>query len=185
MLNDSFKTSAVLKTKNVFIYDIPESVLVAAANTKFLTLYNGSTSDIRILSIKQWMSIVTAVTGVATQWELYRTTADSGTGGTTYTPWSPDPSAPEIIDGIVCRLKPSGGTITLGTKLRTYYMHSEETNAGTIIVTQMGGLEILPPLLSLPCSETGIIIPQNTGICVVQVTNTAAGNTGFCITIGY
>lgn len=164
-------------SRPLYFYDIPAQVHVAAANTVHWDLFNADASLlVRVLSIRQRPHITTAVTGVAFDWTLARTTA-VGTGGSAQTAWLPDTSQAALDAGITCRSKPTGGA-TAGTTLRSYTVHSEETNAGTIILASLGGLELVPPGLG----ESGILLRQNQGLRCVQVTSSAAGNTGWLIT---
>ena len=171
-------TGHLVGSKPVYVIDIPEQVHVAAANTVHWDLFNAAASPVvRVLSIKQRPSIVTAVTGVAFSWLLERTTA-VGTGGTTLTPWLPDTSQTALDANITSRSKPTGGA-TQSTDLRTYTQHSEETNAGSIMVASLDGIELVP--MWLQDSGVGIVLRQNQGLRCVQVTNSVAGNTAWVI----
>jgi hypothetical protein len=168
----------IVGTKPIFVVNIPEQVMVAAASTVHWDLFNAdATAVIRVLSIKQRSSIVTAVTGIACNWKLARTTA-VGTGGSTLTP-SPLDTANTALDAdVTCRSKPTGGA-TAGTNLLDFSMHSEETNAGNYqIVTQLG-VELVP--LQAITDGSGIVLRQNQGLRVEQTTNSAAGNFGWVI----
>lgn len=160
---------------------IPSQVHVAGANTVHWDLFNADAALIvRVRSILQIPNITTAVTGVVFDWLLERTTA-VGTGGTAITPWLPDLSQTALDVDITCRSKPTGGA-TAGVDLRNYSLSSEETNAGTIQIASAGGLELIPaPLLPLN-NGPGLVLRQNQGLRCVQVTNSAAGNTGWLIT---
>lgn len=163
-----------------YVINIPSQVHVAAANTVHWDLFNAdATLIVRVLSIRQLPKITTAVTGVAFDWLLERTTA-VGTGGSTITPWLPDTTQTALDADITCRSKPTGGA-TQSTDLRNYTIHSEETNAGTIILASLGGLELVPPCLTPPFSDHGIILRQDQGLRCVQVTNSNAGNSGWII----
>jgi hypothetical protein len=153
---------------------IPSQVHVAVANTVHWDLFNADAALIvRVCSIRQIPNITTAVTGIVFDWLLERTTA-VGTGGTAITPWPSDTS--ESLDAdITCRSKPTGGA-TQSTDLFNYSLSSEETNAGTIQIASQGGLELIRP------GSGGIILRQNQGLRCVQVTSSAAGNTGWLIT---
>lgn len=166
----------IVGSRPLYFFDIPSQVHVAAANTVHWDLFNADPSLlVRVLTIRQRPNITTAVTGVAFDWKLARTTA-AGTGGTSQTAWLPNTSQTALDADITCRSKPTGGA-TEGTVLRNYTVHSEETNAGTIIIASMGGLELLP----LNLGENGVLLGQNQGLRCVQVTNSAAGNTGWLI----
>ena len=94
-----------------------------------------------MLSIRQKPDIVTAVTGVATNWTFQRTSA-VGTGGSAQTAWLADTTQTALDADITCRSKPTGGA-TVGTQLEAYTIHSEETNAGTIAIASAGGRELV------------------------------------------
>jgi hypothetical protein len=172
----------ILGSKPEYIYLIPSQVHVAAANAVHWDLFNAdATVVVRVLSILQIPNITTAVTGIVFDWLLERTTA-VGTGGSTITAWQADLNDPALDADITCRSKPTGGA-TASTDLRNYSLSSEETNTGTIIIASQGGLELVPrPLLAGEGGE-GIVLRQNQGLRCVQVTNSAAGNTGWLITI--
>lgn len=170
-------TGHLLGSKPVYVFDLPSAVHVAVANTVFWDLFNADASlVVRVMSIKHKPDIITAVTGVAFSWLLERTTA-VGTGGTAQTAWLPDTGQTALDADITMRLKPSGGA-TQSTDLVNYQIHSEETNAGTIVLAALGGLELVPEALRLPYGR-GIRLGQNQGLRLVQVTNSAAGNSGF------
>jgi hypothetical protein len=163
-----------------YYIDIPLQVHVAAAKTIHWDLFNADASlVVRVLTIRQIPGIVTTVSGVATTWTLNRTTA-VGTGGTALTPWLPDTNETALDADITARSKPTGGA-TEETLLRSYTIHSEESNAGTIIIASMGGLELLPqPLLAAQGSQ-GLVLRQNQGLSVSQTVSSAAGWTGWLI----
>lgn len=175
----------ILGTKPTYMFLIPSQVHVAAANTVHWDLFNAdATAIVRVLSIRQIPNITTAVTGVVFDWLLERTTA-VGTGGSTITPWLPDLSQAALDADITCRSKPTGGA-TQSTDLFNYSIHSEETNAATIQIASQGGLELIPAALqpvNVGGGTGGIILRQNQGLRCVQVTNSAAGNTGWLIQI--
>jgi hypothetical protein len=166
----------LVDSRPMYFYDIPSQVHVAVANTVHWDIFNADASLlVRVRTIRQRPNITTAVTGIAFDWTLTRTTA-VGTGGSAQTAWLPDTSQTALDADITCRSKPTGGA-TGSTTLRSYTVHSEETNAGTIIIASMGGLELLP----ITDGEKGILLRQNQGLRCVQVTNSAAGNTGWLI----
>lgn len=168
-------------SKARYVAMIPSQVHVAAANSVHWDLFNADAALIvRVLSILQIPNITTAVTGVVFDWLLERTTA-VGTGGSTITPWLPDLNQAALDADITCRSKPTGGA-TQSTDLRNYSISSEETNAATIQIASQGGLELIPPIMQPYNRDNGIVLRQNQGIRCVQVTNSAAGNTGWLIT---
>ena len=172
----------IVGTKDIFLYNIPSQVHVAGANTVHWDLFNASaTKLVRVLSIRQIPNITTAVVGVVFDWYLGRTTA-IGTAGTAQTAWLPDLSQTALPAGITCRSKPTGGA-DAGVTLLNYSISSEETNAATIQVASWGGLELVPPSLTDigMLKPRGILLRENQGIRIVQVTNSAAGNTGWFI----
>lgn len=171
----------ILGSKPFYWFDIPEQVHVAAASTIHWDLFNADAALlVRVLSIRQRPSITTAVTGVAFAWTFQRTTA-VGTGGSALTAILADTSQGALDADITCRSKPTGGA-TPGTALRSYSVHSEETNAGVIAIATAGGLELVPPIILPPnYTDRGILLRQNQGLSVTQATNSAAGNTGWQI----
>lgn len=173
-------TGHLIGSKPVFCAMIPSQVHVAAANTVHWDLFNADAAlVVRVLSIRQIPNITTAVTGVVFDWLLERTTA-VGTGGTTITPWLADLSQTALDADITCRSKPTGGA-TQSTDLFNYSLSSEETNAATIQVASRGGLELVPASLLPINNGPGIVLRQNQGLRCVQVTSSAAGNTGWII----
>lgn len=168
----------ILGSRDVYFFAIPEQIHVAAAETVHWDMWNGDAAKlVRVVSILQIPSITTAVTGAVSAWRLTRTTA-IGTGGSAQTAWLPDLSQTAMDADVTCRSKPTGGA-TAGTILRYYALHGEETNAATIMVASLGGLELVPPVLAK--SEHGILLRPSQGIRVSQNTSTAGGNTGWLI----
>lgn len=175
-------TGHIVGSKDIFLYNIASQVHVAGANTVHWDLFNASTTKlVRVLSIRQIPNVTTAVVGVVFDWYLGRTSA-VGTGGTPQTALLADLSQSALDAGVTCRIKPTGGA-TAGNTLFNYSLSSEETNAATIQVASQGGLELVPPpLIDVgQIKARGILLRQNQGIRVVQVTNSAAGNTGWLI----
>ena len=168
-------------SKAQYVASIPSQVHVAAANTVHWDLFNADAAlVVRVISILQIPNVTTAVTGVVFDWLLERTTA-VGTGGTTITPWQVDSNDAALDADITCRSKPTGGA-TQSTDLRNYSISSEETTAATIHLASIGGLELVPASLWPVNLGKGIVLRQNQGLRCVQVTNSAAGNTGWLIT---
>jgi hypothetical protein len=104
-----------------------------------------------------------------------------GPGASTLPAVLGDTSRTGLDADVTCRSKPTGGA-TAGTALRSYSVHSEETNAGVIAIATAGGLELVPSIFS-PWSyaERGILLRQNQGLSVTQTTSSSAGNTGWQI----
>lgn len=174
----------IIGSKDTYVISIASTVHVAVVNTVMWDLFNADPSLlVRVVSIKQKPNITTAVTGVAFDFELQRTTA-VGTGGTAQTAWLPDTNQTALDADITCRLKPTGGA-TGSTVLNRYTINSEETNAGTIILASMGGLELVPQTITGALTggiQHGVLLRQNQGLRCVQVTSSIQGNTGWDIT---
>lgn len=175
------ETGHILGSKDTYYFMIPSTVHVNSASTVMWDLFNADAALlVRVTSILQIPNITTAVTGVVFDWLLERTSA-VGTGGTAQTAWLPDLSQTALDADITCRLKPTGGA-TQSTDLRNYSLSSEETNAATIMVASLGGLELVPPgLRDIAPGGHGILLRQNQGIRCVQITASLAGNTGWLI----
>jgi hypothetical protein len=170
----------LLGSKPTYMWLIPSQVHVAAANTVHWDMFNAhATLVVRVISIRQIPNITTGVTGVVFDWLLERTTA-VGTGGAVLTAWLPDLSQTALDAAITARSKPTGGA-TAGIDLFNYSLHSEETNTTTVDIAAKGGLELVPQALLPLNNGAGIVLRQNQGIRCVQVTNSAAGNTGWLI----
>jgi hypothetical protein len=171
----------LIGSKDTYFFRIANQVHVAAASTIHWDLFNAhATLLVRICSIKQIPDTTTAVTGVATNWQLQRTTA-VGTGGAAQTAWLPDLSQTALNASVTARSKPTGGA-TASTVLSAYSINSEETNAASGVIAAVGGLEIVPEIIrNLGGISHGILLRQNQGISITQTTNSAAGNTGWLI----
>ncbi len=170
-------------SKAAYFYNLPSQVHVAVASTVHWDFFNADPALlVRVMSILQLPNVVTAVTGVGFAWSLGRTTA-VGTGGTPLTAWLPDLSQTALDADITCRSKPTGGA-TPGVILRNYDLWSEETNASAQMFAAMsaGGVcDLVPFLLRTTTCQNGILLRQNQGLRCVQITNSAAGNTGWLI----
>ena len=170
----------ILGSRDTYAYNIPSQVHVASANTIHWDMFNAHASLlVRVVSVRQIPDIVTVVTGVAFAWKLARTTA-VGTGWSALTAWLPDLSQTALDVNITARSKPTGGA-TEGVILRNYNLHSDETNTGSMIIASMGGLALVPQAIAPPNNELGILLRQNQGLRCVQITSSAAGNTGWLI----
>lgn len=179
------KTGHIVGSRPVYFFRVAEQVHVAAASTIHWDLFNAdATLKVRVISIKQLPGIITAVTGVATNWTFQRTTS-VGTGGSALTAWLPDTATPQTaldVD-ITCRSKPTGGAAA-GTQLSAYTIHSEETNAASQMMHMMmlgAQADIIPDALRTPGDEFGIYLGANQGLSITQTTNSSAGNTGWLI----
>ncbi len=170
-------------SKDQYYFRIPSQVHVAVANTVHWDLWNGDASLIvRVTSIIQIPNVTTAVTGVVFDWELMRTTT-IGTGGSAITPWLPDLSQTVADVDVTCRSKPTGGAAA-STVLRSYSISSEETSAATQMFSTLSSASLtnlVPAELAPPNSWHGIVLRPSQGLRCVQVTSSAAGNTGWLI----
>lgn len=161
----------------IYAYNIPSQVHVAVANTVHWDMFNADAALIvRVLSIRQIPNVTTAVTGVVFDWKLSRSTS-VGTGGVSQAAWLADTNDTALDVDITARSKPTGGAAE-GTILFNYSISSEETTAATIDLASKGGLELVPPSLLM---SKGIVLRQNQGLRVTQITNSSAGNTGWLI----
>jgi hypothetical protein len=142
------------------------------ANLVFWDLWNGGERPITVSSLMAIKDGVTAVSGViSVQLFLTRTTA-VGTGGTEDTNDGTSLTACTISKlqqkalpaDISARLTPTGGA-TAGAVICERHLFSEETNA-----TNYEGLEFLPSLL---------VVPEGTGIRIVQGATASVGKIGF------
>ena len=171
-------TEHIVGSKPIYGLLIPSQVHVNSANTVHWDLFNADASLIvRVLSILQKPNITTAVTGIVFDWLLERTTS-VGTSGSALTPYETDTGGTDLDADVTARSKPTGGAAA-STDLASYSLSSEETNAGTIDVASKGGLELVAPFLQR--EDRGIVLRQNQGLRCVQVTASAAGNTGWLI----
>lgn len=177
------KSGVMIGAKNQYFFRIPSQVHVAVANTVHWDLFNGDASLlVRITSIIQIPNVTTAVTGVVFDWELMRTTS-VGTGGSALTAWLPDLNQTALDADITCRSKPTGGAAA-STVLKSYSINSEETTVATQLFSTLsaaGLTNLVPAELSPPNSWNGILLRPGQGLRCVQVTNSAAGNTGWLI----
>lgn len=155
------------------------------ANKVFFDLFNatGSGKTLQVLSVTPVMSGAVAVTGVvAVDLFLTRTSA-VGTGGTAAsadgssltaaTISKMNPAEAALPAGVTARLTPTGGA-TAGAVIAGESLFSEETNAGTYLSTLA---DFVRRMLG-PAGQS-LIVPENTGIRVVQGSVASVGNVGF------
>jgi hypothetical protein len=153
------------------------------ASKVFLDLFNatGSGNTLRILSAFAYPDLDTAVVGtLGIELHLTRTTA-VGTGGTAATLEGTSLTAPAISKmdpamaalnaNITSRAAPTGGA-TAGALLGTRYLFTEETNAGAAVGAALG-------VTFVGNVGANLLVPQNTGLRVVQGTVASVGNIGF------
>ena len=149
-------------------YYFQSSYAVLAQNKVFFELFNATGSGKKIsLGPVYFQKNFAAVTGVPFQMDLYKTTA-VGTGGTTLTVYRADNQAPAFPAQITARHAPTGGA-TAGNPIRSMFYHSEETNQAASFQ------EALPSWFTLWHSPALIIIGENEGIALKQITATTAG----------
>jgi hypothetical protein len=148
------------------------------ASLVYFDLFNatGSNRELLVHSVKPIVSGAVAVTGVVSvDLHLTRTTT-VGTGGTAATNGGTaidaatftvlDPSTPVVPATVTARLTPGGGAAA-GALLGYTNLFSEETNAGTYLEKQL-----------VP-ENRAIVVPQNSGLRVVQGVVASVGNVGF------
>jgi hypothetical protein len=142
------------------------------ASKVFFDLWNGSERAITVSSLKAIKDGSVAITGtLAVKLHLTRTSAE-GSGGTAATADGTSLTAATISklqryalpDGITARLTPSGGA-TAGAVICERQVFAEETTG-----VNYEPVEFLP---------SGLIVPEGTGIRVVQGAIAATGNIGF------
>lgn len=155
------------------------------ASKVYFDLFNatGSGKTLRVLSIVPVVSGEVAVTGViAVDLFLTRTSA-IGTGGTAATADGAvltaatiskmDPANAALPAGVTARLTPAGGA-TAGAVISQESVFTEETNAATYQSTLFDFIRRIAGV-GAPC----LIVPENTGIRVVQGAVAGVGNIGF------
>lgn len=153
------------------------------ASKVFLDLFNatGSGFTLQVLSVHGFVDLDTAVTGtVGIELHLTRTTA-VGTGGTAATLEGTSVTAPNIAKmdpalaalnaNITARAAPAGGA-TAGAVLGSRYVFTEETNAGAAVAAALG-------VQFVRNNGSDLLVPQNTGLRVVQGSVASVGNIGF------
>ena len=143
----------------------------------------GSAFDVKVHWCAPIVSGAVAVVGVVgVDLFLTRTTA-VGTGGTAATYEGTDPTActfsaqdnsQPMSKSITARLTPTGGA-TAGAVLDFASVFTEETNSATY--TPAANMARCPGLPEIPA----IIVPQGTGLRVVQGSVASVGNIGFQI----
>ena len=165
------------------IYKLFVPKQAVGANLVYFDLFNASGSGY-LMYVERVLPIVSgavAVVGtVAVDLLLTRTTA-VGTGGTAATSDGTSTTACTISgvgygqgvvpNGVTARITPSGGA-TAGAVLSWVSVFTEETNAATYMGT-------LNELWKRSDDHPAIIVPDGTGIRVVQGAVASVGNIGF------
>jgi hypothetical protein len=154
------------------------------ANLVYFDLFNasGSAMDLELYSVAPVVSGEDAVTGIlGVDLFLTRTTA-VGTAGTAATRSGSSLTAATFThrDGsqplhgsITARLTPTGGA-TAGAVISWTCVFTEETNGGSYTPSR----DLVGRDIGLP----GIVVPENSGIRVVQGDVASVGNIGFNVT---
>lgn len=157
----------------------------AGANKVYFDLFNasGSGKTLRLKSVEVVKNGSTAVTGTVTVQLFLTRTSAIGTGGTAAVREGTalnaislnkmNPANADLPAGVTARTAPTGGA-TAGAVVAEVHVHPEETNAASYD---------LPDFLSPECwTIQPLIVPENTGVRVVQGTVASVGNIGFNIT---
>lgn len=175
---------ANLGASNMFRLTVPSGAV--AANKVWFDLFNatGSGSSLRVTSVAAYVDNDTAVTGtLGVELMLTRTTA-VGTGGTAATTEGTsttaatiskfDPAMAALSGSITARSAPTGGA-TAGAVLARRWVFTEETNAASALAGLLGAQLVRP-------EGADVIVPENTGLRVVQGTVASVGNIAFEVT---
>lgn len=172
---------ASLGLSNAFRLTVPSAAV--GANKVWFDLFNatGSGNSLRLISVHAFVDSDTAVTGtLGVELMLTRTTA-IGTGGTATTTEGTsttagtisklDPAMANLSANITCRVGPTGGA-TAGAVISRRWVFTEETNAAAAFAGLVGAPLIRP-------DGVDMIVPQNTGVRVVQGAVASVGNIAF------
>jgi hypothetical protein len=157
----------------------------AGASKVYFDLFNatGSGKSLRVLSVVPIVSGKSAVTGVvAVDLYLTRTTA-VGTGGTAATAEGTsltapglaklDPSDASLPAQVTARAAPTGGG-TAGAVIAMESLFTEETSPGTYLSSMCDFVR-----RALGPAAPPLLVPENSGIRVVQDSVASVGNIGF------
>jgi hypothetical protein len=138
------------------VYAVAVSASAVVASKHHLTLWNGSTSYLRILAAMLSMHTTAAVTGFIMQYIMQRASAVSG--GTALTVVKLDPRDPDPPAGI---LVATGATVTLKeAPLAIFALNPEETGGGAWML-------FAPP--------KPIVLQPNEGITIQQYATAGVG----------
>lgn len=152
------------------------------ASKVYLDLFNatGTGKTMQIHSCRAYVDNDTAVTGtLGVQLSLFKSTS-VGTGGTAATGNGTVDTAATITNvnsttalpaGVTARLAPAGGA-SVGAWLGTRWVFTEETNAASAIAGTAGAA-------FLNDQEVPIVLPENTGLKIIQGTVASVGNVAF------
>ena len=166
---------------SVFRMIVPSAAV--GANKVYWDLFNasGSGSTLRVRSVFAFVDSDTAVTGtLGVELNLTRTSA-VGTGGTANTTEGTsltaltisklDPAMANLNANITARLAPTGGA-TAGAWLGQRWVFTEETNAGAALAGLIGAEFVR-------VGGNDVLVPQGTGLRIVQGAVASVGNIGF------
>jgi hypothetical protein len=138
------------------VYAVAVSASAVAASKHHISIWNGSTSYIRILKVIVAMHETAAVSGFIMQFIMQRASAVSG--GTALTIVKLDPRDPALPSGITAA---TGATVTLKeAPIAIFALNPEETGAVSFIAFE-------PP--------KPIVIAPNEGITIQQYATAGAG----------
>jgi len=138
------------------IYVVTVFASSVSASKHHLTIWNGSSYYIRILSIILGIHSTAAVTGFNMAFTLYRASAVSG--GTALTIMKLDPRDPNLPTGITAY---TGATVTLKESPITVFVLNPEETGG------QSWIDFKPP--------KAIVIQPNEGITIQQYATAGAG----------
>jgi hypothetical protein len=170
-------------TRDAYRLFIPASAV--GANQVHCDLFNatGSGNALRIVQARMFPLQDTAVTGVLGVQAYLTRTSVVGTGGTAATTEGTsltaatisklDPGSPSLSGNITARSRPTGGA-TAGALIGHAQTFTEETNAGTAVASALGSD-------FLRDSGYDIVVPENTGIRIVQGAVASVGSLIFVI----
>jgi hypothetical protein len=171
----------LVEASSVYRLIVPSQAV--GANKVYFDLFNatGSGSTVRVRSVFAFVDSDTAVTGtLGVELNLTRTSA-VGTGGTAATANGTsltaatistlDPAMAALSASITARLAPTGGA-TAGAWLGQRWVFTEETNAAAAL----GGL-IGAEFIRVGGAD--VLVPQNTGLRIVQGAVASVGSIGF------
>lgn len=175
---------AQLGASGVYRLTVPSGAV--GANKVFFDLFNatGSGNSLRVTSVAAYVDSDTAVTGtLGVELMLTRTTSVGtagtaatleGTSTTAATISKFDPALAALNANITARLAPGGGAAA-GAVLARRWVFTEETNAAAAFAGLVGAQLVRP-------EGADVIVPENTGLRVVQGTVASVGNIGFEVT---
>lgn len=174
------KSGHIVGTAPSYVLYVPSGAV--GASKVYFDLFNatGSGKTLNLRSVRAIKNGTVAVTGVlSVQLFLTRTTA-IGTGGTAATSEGTsltaatiskrDPGDAALPAGVTARLAPTGGA-TAGAVLAERHIFSEETNAA--------GYDHPEFVASAAEDVQPFVIPENTGVRIVQGAVASVGNISF------